>query len=181
MVVKSWSLLALAGVLFVVLAVGLVWCAMRLIRSNQGDTLATGAFVPEQGVQLPSGAEVEVLVQIPQLSTGFADVQVELIDKETERGMVLKYTRASRQGAVRGFDGMKLRFGSLKVSQSGRYIAKISGLTPGKDYSNCQIVFSRPYLGRMVVQIIGIVFCGVGMLGCLIWAAWLCGLMKQQG
>src|SRR4051812_6868713 len=99
MVVKSWSLLVLAGVLFVVLAVGLVWCAMRLIKGNQGDTLATAPFVPEQSVQLPSGAGVEVLMKVPQLSTGFADLQLELIDKKTERSTVMKYTRASRQGA----------------------------------------------------------------------------------
>ena len=35
-------------------------------------------------------------------------------------------------------------------------------------------------LARMALQIIGIVFCAVGMLLCVIWAAWLAGLMKQH-
>jgi hypothetical protein len=179
--VKSWSLLILAGILFVLLGIGLVWCAVRLIQGNRGDTLVTAPLVPEQTIQLPAGADVVVLVQVPQLATDFKNVQLELIDKESERSMVMKYSYASSQGAVHGFDGVKLRFGQLTVSGAGGYIARISGLAPGKDYSRYQLIFSRPYLGRMTVQIIGIVFCGVGMLGCLIWGVWLCGWMKQRG
>jgi hypothetical protein len=125
--------------------------------------------------------DVTVLVQVPQFATDFKDLQLELIEKESERRTVMKYSYASSQGAVHGFDGVKLRFGQLNVSRTGAYIARLSGLAPGKDYSNCQLIFSRPYLVRMTLQIIGIVFCGVGMLGCAIWAAWLAGLMKQRG
>jgi hypothetical protein len=179
--VKSWSLLVLASILFLLLGTGLVLCALRLIQGNRGDTLATAPFVPVQDIHLPSGSDVVVLVQVPQFATDFKDLQLELIEKESERRTVMKYTYASSQGAVHGFDGIKLRFGQLSVSGSGAYTVRISGLAPEKDYSDCQLIFSRAYLGRMTLQIIGIVFCGVGMLGCVIWAAWLAGLMKQRG
>lgn len=179
--VKSWSLLIFAGILFLLLGVGLVWCALRLIQGNRGDTVAAAPFVPEQDIQLPPGSDVVVLLQVPQFATDFKDIQLELIDKDSHRSTVMKYSYASSQGAMHGFDGVKLRFGQLNVSNKGAYTACISGLAPGKDYSNCRLIFSRPYLGRMTLQIIGIVFCGVGMLGCMIWAAWLAGLMKQRG
>ena len=120
-----------------------------------------------------------VLVQMPQLASGFDQLQIELTEKQSGHTDVLKYSYAQAQGAVHGFDGVKMPFGHSTAPRAGVYVARVSGLDPGKDYSAYRLIFSRPYLGRMTLQIIGIVFCAVGMLGCLIWAAWLAGLMKQ--
>ena len=175
----NWSLLAVAGTVFTLLAVGLVCCVVQLVKGNRGDTLISAALVPQQEIHLPGAGEVVVLLQMPQLATGFNDLQIELTEKESGSTQLMKYSYASAQGAVHGLDGVKMRFGSLTIPRETTYVVRIFGLNPGKDYSNYRLIFSRPYLGRMTFQIIGIIVCGVGMLGCLIWSAWLAGLMKQ--
>jgi hypothetical protein len=179
MMVKSWSLLAVAGTVFTLLAIGLVCCVVQLVKGNRGDTLLSAALVPQQEIHLPGAGEVVVLVQMPQLASGFDDLQIELTEKESGHTEVMKYSYASAQGAVHGLDGVRMRFGRLTIPREKTYVARIFGLNPGKDYSKYRLIFSRSYLGRMTLQIVGIVVCGVGMLGCLIWSAWLAGLMKQ--
>jgi hypothetical protein len=179
MMVKSWSLLTVAGAVFSLAAIGLIFCVVQLVKGNRSDTLLSVALVPQQEINLPGAGEVIVLVQIPQLASGFAGLQIEFTEKESGRAQMMKYSYASTQGAVHGFNGVKLRFGRMTIPRAATYEARVSGLSLGKDYSNYRLIFSRPYLSRMTMQIIGIVVCGLGMLGCLIWGLWLAGLMKQ--
>ena len=179
MMIRSWSLLAVAVIVFLVLVVGLVWCVVSLLKSNRGDTLASVALTREQEIKLPGAGEVIVLVEMPRLASSFGDLQIELTEKQSGHAEVLKYSYAKAQGAVRGFDSVKIPFGHITAPRAGTYVARVSGLDTGKDYSNYRLLFSRPYLGRMSVQIVGIVICAVGMLGCLLWTVWLAGLMKQ--
>jgi hypothetical protein len=179
MIIKSWSLLAVAAIVFLLLTPALIWCVVGLVKGNRGDTIVSVSLVPQQEINVPVAGDMVVLVQMPQLASGFDQLQIELTEKQSGHTDVLKYSYAQAQGAVHGFDGVKIPFGHSTAPRAGVYVARVSGLDPGKDYSAYRLIFSRPYLGRMTLQIIGIVFCAVGMLGCLIWAAWLAGLMKQ--
>jgi len=179
MIVKSWNLLAVAILVFFLLAPALVWCTISLIKGNRGATLASAALVHEQEINVPMTGEVVVLVQMPRLASDFGNIQIELTEKQSGHTEVMKYSYTGAQGAVRGFDSVKMPFGRFVAPRAGLYLTRVSGLNPGKDYSNYRLIFSRPYLGRMTLQIIGIVFCAVGMLGCVIWGTWLAGLMKQ--
>jgi hypothetical protein len=172
-------LLALAGGIFLILIPGLICCAVGLVKGNRGDTLASATLAPQQEINFPVAGEIVVLVQMPQLASGFDKLQIELTEKQSGHTDVLKYSYSQAQGAVHGFDGVKMPFGHITAPRAGVYVARVAGLDSGKDYSAYRLIFSRPYLGRMTLQIIGIVFCAVGMLGCLIWATWLAGLMKQ--
>jgi hypothetical protein len=60
----------------------------------------------------------------------------------------------------------------MTVPRPGTYLVRVTGLEPGKDYSGSRILLSRPYLGRMALQIVAIVICAVAALLCLILAAW---------
>jgi hypothetical protein len=180
MMIQSWSLLAVAGIAFLLLAPAVVWCAISLVKGNRGDTLAAAAFAPLQEVNLPSPGEIVVLVEVPRLVSDFANFQIELTEKQSGRSAVMKYSCVNAQGAVHGFDAVKVPYGRLTAPRAGVYVVRMGGLDPGKDYSKYRLLLSRPYLGRMALQIIGIVFCAVGMLLCVIWAAWLTGLMKQS-
>lgn len=180
MMIKSWSLLAVAGIAFLLLAPALVWCAISLVKGNRGDTLASAAFAPLLEVNLPSAGEIVVLVEVPRLVSDFAGFQIELTEKQSGQSAMMKYSYVKAQGAVHGFDAVKVPYGRMTAPRAGVYVVRMTGLDPGKDYSKYRLLLSRPYLGRMALQIFGIVFCAVGMLLCVIWAAWLAGLMKQS-
>jgi hypothetical protein len=44
------------------------------------------------------------------------------------------------------------------------YVVRIGGLQAGNDYSRYRLMISRPYIGRLTLQIIGLVLCGVAIL-----------------
>jgi hypothetical protein len=75
---------------------------------------------------------------------------------------------------------MQVPIGRMIAARTGVYAVRVEGLQPGKDYSSYRLILSRPYMGRMVLQIVAIVVCGVGMLLSLIWALWLAGLLKPR-
>jgi hypothetical protein len=179
MAIKSGSSLIFAVILFLLLAPLLVWFTVSLVKGNRNDTLGSLPLIPEQEITLPASCPVVVMLEMPTLATDFGDFQVELMEKQTEQRTTMKYSYLGSQGEVRGFSKVKMPLGRLTAGSSGAYLVKITGLTAGKNYSDYRLILSRPYLGRMAVQIVGIVVCAVGMLGCVIWAAWSGGLMKQ--
>jgi len=181
MMVKSWTWLMVAGIVFLLLLPGLVWGVASLVRGNAGDLVASVALAPEQEITLPAVGEAVVLVEAPRMSTDYGDLQIELTEKGSGQGVMLKYSYVAAQGMVHGMSSIKVPFGRMTVERAGAYTVRVSGLAVGKDYSEYRVLISRPYLARMAVQIVGIVFCGVGMLGCVIWGVWLMGLMKQRG
>ena len=178
MVIKSWSLLTAAGLAFLLLGAGLIWFVLHLLRSNRGDLLASAGLAGEQEINLPSPGAVVVLLETPRTASDFREFQIELTEKQTGRAVKMKYEFATAQGAVYALKTMKVPFGRMTAPRAGPYVVRVSGLRDGKDYSDYRLMLSRPYLGRMVFQIIGIVICGVGMLLSVIWAAWLAGLLK---
>ena len=84
----------------------------------------------------------------------------------------MKYDFARAQGAVYGLTTMRVPLGRMTAPRAGTYLVRVSGLQMGKDYSASRILLSRPYLGRMVGQILGIVVCAIGMLLSLLAASW---------
>lgn len=147
MMIQSWSLLAVAGITFLLLAPALVWCAISLVKGNRGDTLASAAFAPLQEVNLPSAGKIVVLVEVPRLVSDFANFQIELTEKQSGRSAVMKYTCVNAQGAVHGFDADKVPYGRLTAPRAGVYVVRMTGLDPGKDYSIVAAAFVPAVLG----------------------------------
>lgn len=179
MTIQSPGYLALAAVAFVLLGVGLVFCVISLVRGNRDDVLASVPVVGEFELTLASSGEVVVMIEAPRMTTEYRAFQIQLLEKQSGQVSTLNYSMLPAQGAVYGVTTVQVPFGRIQA-KAGDYFARVLGLRPGVDYSNFRLILSRPYLGRMALQIIGIVFCGVGMLGSLIWACWLAGLMKQS-
>jgi hypothetical protein len=175
----SYGLLAVAGAVFVVLAIGLVMCISSLVRGNRQDLLASAPVVGESEITLSSAGEVTILIETPRTSADFRAFQIQLLEKKTGQISTMTYSYVTAQGAVYGVSMMQVPFGRF-AANAGDYFVRVSGLRPGQDYSSYKLIVSRPYMGRMVLQIIGIVLCGVGMLGSVIWSAWLAGLMQPR-
>lgn len=170
---------AIPAVTFVLLGIGLVWCVTNLVRGNRSDTLASGSIIPQQEITLAVSGDVVVLMEVPRTAADFRGFQIDLVEKQTGQvASTMKYCVVTAQGTVYGVTTMKVPFGRIPLRASA-YVVRIAGLQMGQDYSNYRLEFSRPYLGRMALQIVGIVLCGVGMLLSLLWGLWLAGLLKS--
>ncbi|HEY1770847.1 MAG TPA: hypothetical protein VGG02_11410 [Chthoniobacterales bacterium] len=170
--VKSWSLLLGASILFVAFAVALIWVVMRLLRSNREQILATAPLLPEQEVTIRAPGEMILLIETSRFDTDYRNLEFEVLEKTTGRSTKLKYGYMRGQGAVHGVTTMRVPIGNVIAQSPGAFVVRVTGLEPGRDYTRSRMLFSRPYLGRMALQIIGIVLCAVGMLLSLLLAAW---------
>lgn len=177
---KPIGVYSVAVIAFLVLGAGLVWVVLQMLRGNREDVLATMAFSPEQEINLLEPGELILLVEGPRFSTDYMHFEFEVIEKQSGLSNKMKYHVFKDQGAVYGVSTMKVPYGRMRAPRAGVYVVRANGLNPGQDYSNYHILLSRPYIGRMALQIIGIVFCGVGMLLTLLWACWQLGLMKPN-
>jgi hypothetical protein len=178
MVVKSFGLLAVAVLVFLVLAGGLVWFVLQLIKGNQGSTVAELPFVSEQEVRIENPGTFVVLLEVPRLASDFRSFQIEATDRQSGQKTTMQLDYFGARSSVSGVTTVRIPYGRVTVTQPGGLAIHVSGMQAGKDYSNYRLVLSRPYAGRMVFQIIGIVFCGVGMLLSIIWSCWMLGLVK---
>ena len=96
MMVKSWSLLVVACVVFVLLVPASSGAWLPLVKGNRGDTLASVPLMQQpQEVNVPQAGEVVVLLQMPQTASAFGDIQVELTEKQSGRTQIMKYSYLS--------------------------------------------------------------------------------------
>ena len=172
MMIKSLPLLVAASTAFVVLGSLLIWVVARLLRSNREQLVANGSMTAEQEFTLREPAPLLLLVEVPRFGSDFRQLAFEVVEKATGQSTKLRYDFVRAQGAVYGLTTMRVPLGRFVVPRPGLYVVRISGLQPGTDYSRSRIMFSRPYLGRMVLQIIGIAICAIGMLLSLLLALW---------
>jgi hypothetical protein len=169
---------ALAGMVFVLLGIGQVYCVMSLVRGNRKDVLVSAPLASQQEVSLTAAGEVLLMIESPRLAADYRAFQIQWIDKQTGQAQMMNYSFATAQGAAYGLSTVKVPFGRM-TAHAGVYVVRIAGLQIGKNYSDYRLILSRPYMGRIAIQVIGIVLCGVGMLLSLIWAAWVAGWLKS--
>ncbi len=172
MMIKSLPLLAGASATFLTLGVLLVRVIARLLRSNRAQWVASGPLVAEQEFAIRDSGELLLLIEVPRFGSDFRELEFEVVEKATERATRMRYDFLRAQGAVYGVTTMRVPLGRVALQRPGSYLVRITGLQPGADHSGSRIIFSRPYLARMVLQIIGIVVCAIGMLLGLLLALW---------
>jgi len=169
---KSLPLLVAASIGFFIFGCLLVWVVVRLLRSNRKQLVATGPMIAEQELVLREPGQLLLLVEVPRIGSNFRKLEFELIDKATGQSTNMHYDFLRAQGAVYGVTTMRVPIGRFVVQREGLFLFRITGLEPDADYSASRIMFSHPYLGRMVLQIMGIVFFAIGMLLSLLLALW---------
>ncbi len=171
----------LAGAAFLLFGFGFVWCSVQMVRSNRKDILAVAPVVPAQEIQLPSSGMARVLLECPRTSADYRNMRIELVEKESGRNVTADYAPLAAQGAVYGVTTMQVPIGPAAMLRTGTYVVRIGGLQAGNDYSRYRLMISRPYIGRLTLQIIGLVLCGVAMLLDVIWFCWMAGWMQSAG
>ena len=172
MPIKSLPLLVGASAIFLTLGALLVWVVVRLLRSNRTQLVASGPLLAEQEFAIRDPAELMLLVEVPRFGSNFRELEFEVVEKATGQSQKMRYDFLRAQGAVYGVSTMRVPLGRVVVRRSESYLVRVAGLQPGADYSGSRIMLSRPYLARMVFQIIAIVVCAIGMLLSLLLALW---------
>ena len=173
------DLLIVSGVIIVVLGCALVWLVGRLLRSNRDDVQIILPLVQEQKVNLPAAGEMVLRIEMPRVDTDHRRLQFEIVEPQSGKSITMAHRGRTNSGATYALTTMKVPAGRMTVSHPGSYVIRVAGMTPGKDYSVYRLMFSRPYLGRMAFQIVGLALCGVGMLLSLLWGLWLMGLLTS--
>jgi hypothetical protein len=131
----------------------------------------------ETEINLPSSGDVVLEVETPRLSFDYRQFEVELIEMRTGQATCFAYQPILVQRD--GVTTMRIPFGRM-VALAGKYLVRIKNTRTGVDYSTTRLIVSRPYMGRLVAQVIALVLCAAGALGSLIWAVWLAGWMTQS-
>ena len=180
MIIKSLPLLIAACAAFLVLGSLLIWVVARFLRSNREQLVAVGPLVEEQEFAIGEPAQLLLIIEVPRIGSEFREFVFEVIEKATGQSIRLSYSYVRAQGAVYGVTTMRVPLGRITVQRPGPFLVRVAGLRPGTDYSRSRIMLSRPYLGRMVLQIIGIVICAIGLLVSLLLGLWQV-LPMQQG
>jgi len=91
MIVKSWGVLLLASSLFLALSCLLTWLAIRFLRSNRDQVLATGALMPEQELTISEPGELVLLLETPRLSSDYRNFEFEIVEQATGEKARMKY------------------------------------------------------------------------------------------
>jgi len=172
MAIKSLSLLVAASVVFFLLGGLLIWVVARLLRSNREQLVANRPLVEEQEFLIREPAALVLLIEVPRFGSDFRQWEFDLVEKTNRQSTKLRYDFVRAQAAVYGLTTMRLPFGRIDLKRPGSYLLRVGGLQQDRDYSRCRIILSRPYLGRMALQITGIVICAIGMLLSLLLALW---------
>ena len=179
-IIKSLSLLIAACTAFLLFGTLLIWVVARLLRSNREQLVAVGPLVGEQEFAIGEPAQLLLIIEVPRFGSEFRKFAFEVIEKTTGQSTRLGFDFVRAQGAVYGVTTMRVPLGRIPVQRPGPFLVRVAGLRPGTDYSRSRIMLSRPYLGRMVLQIIGIVICAIGLLLSLLLGLWQV-LPLQQG
>src|SRR6476646_2242441 len=164
MEIKSLPLLLGAGVAGLIFLSLLVRVIAALLRSNRKQFVATGPLIEEQEFELGEASPLLLMVEVPRFGSAFRQLQFEVVEQASGQVTRLSYDFLRAQGAVYGVTTMRVQIGRLPFVQPGRYLVRVLGLQPRTSYSSSRIMLSRPYLGRTVLQIIGIVICAIGLL-----------------
>lgn len=167
--------------MFVALAFALIWLVMRLLRSNREQVVAAGPLVAEQEIAIREPGELVLLFETPRFRSDYRTLEFEIVEQATGQATTMKYGVLGGQGAIRGVTTMRVPIGRMTVQRAGAYTVRVAGLHAEKDYSRSRLLLSRPYLGRMVLQIVGIVLCAIAMLLSLLLISWQVFPLQQNG
>ncbi len=178
MAIRIWSSPAVGVVAAILFAAAFLVIAVRLVRDIRRDLLAAASLVPDQNVVLPRGPVI-LAVEAPRLATAYRALRFQVSDGGGRAVADLAYRMTTASGAVYGVTRVKVPFGRFTVARSGPFRIRASGLAPDQDPSDYRLLFTRPYLARLALQIAGLVFCFAGAFLALLRALWLVGLMQK--
>jgi hypothetical protein len=138
-----------------------VFSIVRLLRVLRESLLARLPAIAEQDVRFAAKGSVVLCIELPHFGTAFAGVDFAMKD---DHGHDVPSTPIVFRSKVSGFSRVRLSVRAFDVPRAGRYRLIASGIAPGRDMSDAAIVFARPFVGAMVLCILGITFGGMALI-----------------
>lgn len=140
----------------------LAYAIVRLLAAVRASVIVRLPAVSEQDVTFAQAGQVVLYIETTHLGTAFAGVDFAMRDaggREVPSAPIIFRTKVS------GFSRVRLSVRAFDIANPGRYRLVATGVAPGRDMSQCALVFARPFVGTMVLWILGIVFGGVALIG----------------
>jgi hypothetical protein len=143
-------------------AVLVSYSILRLVAIVRKSVLARLPTVTEQDVTIAEAGAVVLCIEAPHFGTQFAGVDFAMRDgigREVPSAPILFRAKVS------GFSRVRLTLRSFDIPRAGRYRLIASGIAHGRDMSETAIVLTRPFVGAMVLAILGVVLGGIALIG----------------
>ena len=138
-----------------------VFSIVRLLRVLRESILVRLPAALEQDVRFAAAGTAVLCIETPHLGTAFAGVDFAMRD---DRGHDVPSAPIVFRSKVSGFSRVRLSVRAFEIPRAGRYRLVASGIAPGRDMSSSAIVFARPFVGAMVLCILGITFGGMALI-----------------
>lgn len=137
-----------------------VFSIVRLLRVLRESILARIPAVAEQDVRFAAAGTAVLCIEQPHFSMAFAGVDFAMRD---DYGHDVPSTPIVFRSKVSGFSRVRLSVRAFDIPRAGRYRLIASGIA-GRDMSGAAIVFARPFVGAMVLCILGITLGGMALI-----------------
>ena len=113
------------------------------MKGNQNDILVSAPVAPEQEILLPHTGMARLVLETPRTSAEYRNLRIELAEKHTGQIVMATYSLKAR-GRAYSLTTMHVLFGPATMMRAGAYVARISGLQAGNNYSRYRLMISRP-------------------------------------
>ena len=143
-------------------AVLLGWSIRRLVAVVRSSILVRVPVLAEQDVTLAQAGTVVLCIEAPHFGTQFAGVDFAMRDSA---GRDVPSAPIVFRAKVSGFSRVRLSVRSFDIARPGRYRLVANGIAPGRDMSEAAVVLTRPFVGAMVLWILGTTLGGMALIG----------------
>jgi hypothetical protein len=143
--------------------VSLIGRLRRLLRERLECRLPV---VPTQAFEFQRPGEKCLHIEGPRFTTAFARVSFALRDQATGEAVPLR--RAFFRATTGGVSRARLLTHRCTIKHAGRYELLTFGIREGADPAPLAIVFTGPYVGKMIALILGLVLAGQLVIGSLV-------------
>ncbi len=148
-------LLWISGLTFVISLFFMVFFIIKLVRLVRRATILRVPILEKQNIEFTEAGRVVLCIEGSLFTTRFRNLGYELSMRNGER---ISAITPLLPGKTSSFSRARIQIQSYEIPTPGFYVLRIKGLEADQqDDSDHQIVFTRPYIGRMVGYIIGIV------------------------
>lgn len=163
--VLSRNGLWISAVVFVISAASLGFFILKVIRLAKQATIISVPLLEQQEVAFAPSGRAILSIEGPMFTGRFANLYYELSTSDGTRVMGRKLWFPTRTS---GLSKARLGIESYEIPRPGRYTLRIQGLgTEWTADTEHRIVFTKPYLARSIVCVVGITLAGVLLIGSL--------------